>query len=402
MPTADIRSGQALVIVRWAIVLLAALLVALFAVRNAAVQAWAEGDPQRAVSAWPGHPDAEISLGMIEIAEAMRDRRPVSPSVIRRVEQAALRAPLAPEPFLVHGVRADLAGDSLAAERDFAAAQRRDPRSLAAAYFLADRYVRRGDVEHGLTQLALLARLAPGGASSVAPYLASYAAKPANWPQLRALFRAEPALGDAALQALATNPASAPAILALADARQRSPSAPWLQTLLARLVEARHYGQAQAIWAAVSNVRVGPGTLLFNGGFSESVAPAPFNWELSSSTAGLAERRPGGGLHVMFYGQEDGTLARQLLVLPAGSYRLSLSVQPGSSNAESLYWTVRCAAGNAELGRVRLDQAASGWTFEVPASCPAQWLELVGSAPDVPRQSDVTIANLGLAQGNGR
>jgi len=81
---------------------------------------------------------------------------------------------------------------------------------------------------------------------------------------------------------------------------------------------------------------------------------------------------------------------------------VSLSVQPGSTNAESLYWTVRCAAGNAELGRVRLDQAASGWTFEVPASCPAQWLELVGSAPDVPRQSDVTIANLGLAQGNGR
>ena len=166
------------------------------------------------------------------------------------------------------------------------------------------------------------------------------------------------------------------------------------------MVAAGQYAQARAIWASVSNVRVGPGTLLFNSGFSNVRRAAAVQLGASSSTVGLAERRPGGGLHVMFYGQEDGTLARQLLVLPAGSVpACRWASSPGRATPSCAYWTVRCAAGNAELGRDRLDQAARGWTFQVPASCPAQWLELVGSAPDVPRQSDVTIANLGLREG---
>ena len=126
---------------RGAAAVVVALLIAVLAVRNAAVQAWAQVDPQRAVAVWSGHPDAEMSLAMIQIAQAMRDRKLVPPSVFHRIDRAALRSPLAPEPFLVHGVAAGLAGNGAAAERDFIAAQHRDPRSLAAAYFLADRYV---------------------------------------------------------------------------------------------------------------------------------------------------------------------------------------------------------------------------------------------------------------------
>ena len=386
---------------RGAATLIAALLVAVLAVRNAAVETWAEVDPQRAVAVWSGHPDAEMSLAMIQIAEAMRHRKPVPASVFQRIDRAALRAPLAPEPFLVHGVAADLAGKGAAAEGDFLAAQHRDPRSLAAAYFLADRYVRSGDAERGLKQIAVLARLAPGGAATVAPYLATFAAKRSNWPPLRALFRAEPALGDAALRALAMDSANAPAILALADSRQRSPSASWVPILLGRMVAAGQFGQARAIWASVSRTEMGRDTLLFDSGFSNAAAPPPFNWELASSTVGVAERRPGGLLHVIFYGQDDGALARQLVVLPAGTYELTLRVQPGPVHAEALYWTVRCASSNGEISRIRLDQAASGWKFQVPSGCPAQWLELIGSAADVTQQSDVTLSNVALRRGGG-
>ncbi|MES2120711.1 MAG: hypothetical protein V4513_09070 [Pseudomonadota bacterium] len=388
-------------IARGLVALIAALLIGVVAVRNAAVQAWSETAPKRANAAWSDHPDAQISVAMIEIAQAIRNRQVVPATAFRRIDAAALRAPLAPEPFLVHGVKADLAGDSAAAERDFVAAQRRDPRSLPAAYFLAERYFRNGDARRGLVQIAVLSRLAPGGRESAAPYLAAYAQNRANWPQLRALFAAEPSLGDSALQTLALDPANAPIILALADQRQREASATWVPTLLSRMVAAGRYGDARAIWASVSGVRANDQTLLFDPGFGQASPPPPFNWDLTSSTVGIAERVSGGSLHTVFYGQEGGPLARQLLVLSPGTYRLSSRVAGGSSRPESLYWLVRCDKANTELGRVRLDLAARGWTFQVPASCPAQWLELTGSAPDLPQQSEVTVTGLSLTRGGG-
>ena len=45
---------------RGAAAVVVALLIAVLAVRNAAVQAWAQVDPQRAVAVWSGHPDAEM------------------------------------------------------------------------------------------------------------------------------------------------------------------------------------------------------------------------------------------------------------------------------------------------------------------------------------------------------
>ena len=258
---------------------------------------------------------------------------------------------------------------------------------------------RSGDVERGLKQIAVLSRLAPGGPANVAPYLATFAANRSNWPPLRALFRDEPALGDAALQALAIGQANAPAILALADSRQRSPSASWVPILLGRMVAAGQFTQARAVWAWVSKIEVGPGTLLFDGGFSNAAPPPPFNWELASSTVGVAERRPGGALHVIFYGQEDGALARAIAgpsggLLPVDAAR---PAWPGACRGTVLDGALRHRKQGAR--QIGLDQAASGWTFQVPGGCPAQWLELVGSAADVPQQSDVTLSSVALRRG---
>src|SRR6185312_5611299 len=158
-------------------------------VRNAAVLLYAPSKPMLAAKFWPTHPATEISLSMTEIARAARDRRDVPPSTFAMMSDASSKEPLAPEPFLVRGVQAELARDGAVAQKAFEAAQWRDPRSLPAAYFLADRYFRTGDRVLGLREIAALARLSPAGPSSVAPYLAAYAANPANWPALRNLFQ---------------------------------------------------------------------------------------------------------------------------------------------------------------------------------------------------------------------
>jgi hypothetical protein len=340
-----------------------------------------------------------VALALTDIARAAAARQAVRPQTFSMMDDAARHAPLAPEPFLVQGVKQQLAGRPDAAERAFTAAQWRDPRSLPAAYFLADYYFRRGDALDALRQVATVARLSPEGPQRIAPYVAAYAKNRSTWPQLRGIFRSEPRIGDAVLYTLATDAANAETILSLATPARRTPESVWVAPLLQSLVGAGEYVKARAIWADVSRVRTGSGELLHDAGFSDKRSPAPFNWELTSSAVGLAERQTGGRLHALFYGQQDGVLARQLLVLPAGTYRLSMHVLPGAERIEALSWTLRCDRPARELSRVGLDSAARGWLFDVPPDCPAQWLELSGRGSEIAQQSDVTLSGLGLSRG---
>ena len=378
------------------VVILLALLLAVPVIRNAAAGALAERAPAQAARVWPDHPAVELSLGLTQIAQATYERRPVAGPVFETIYEAATKAPLAPEAFLVRGVQARLAGQTPVAEQSFLAAARRDPRSLPARFFLAELYFRSGDAQRGLQQIAVLARLAPNGFQSVAPYLAAYAKDRANWPQLRRLFRSDPALRDTALAALATDAANADVILALAGDRLQGSRPPWAPTLIASLVKAGQYRKAHALWATSSSIRVQPGTLLYDPGFADVQAPPPFNWELTSSTVGLAERLPGGRLHVIFYGREDGVLAKQLLLLGPGAYRMTMQVTGDLSRARALSWSVRCEKSQTPFATVPLDAASRGWTIRVPQGCGAQWLELSGSSTDIPQQSDVTISALRL------
>lgn len=382
-------------IVRRALVVIAAMLLVATIVRNAAVKMPAQSSPAGAASVWPTHPTAEISLAMTEIARAARDRRPIPPSVFALIGDAATKDPLAPEPFLVRGVQAELAGKGALAQRAFEAAQWRDPRSLPAAYFLADRYVRAGNVDRGLSQIAALARLSPDGATTAGPYIAAFAANPANWPVLRRAFRSNPELAGPALNALASNIATVPAVLALADPGAKASQAQWLAPLLNTLTGAGEYTKARAIWAKASAARTDE--LIHDARFTDKVAPPPFNWSLTSSAVGLAERQPGGRLHILFYGQEDGILATQLLLLKPGPYRLTMQLFGDPARARSLNWSIWCDKAPAPISSVTLEAAAArGWGFIVPAGCAAQWLKLSGASGDISQQVDETLGALKL------
>src|SRR5438477_2253539 len=240
--------------VRRLLVLVLAVLVAVEVVRNAAVAALVERSPAAAARAWPSHPDAELAVGMMEIGAAARERKPVAAPTFAMIDDAARKAPLDPEPFLVHGVQAELAGDRGLAARSFLAAERRDPRSLPARYFLADVFYRAGDPRRTLEQIATLARLAPNGALTIGPYLAAYAKNRAAWPYLRELFRSNPGLADASLTVLAHDPANADAVLALADMRSTA-EGNWAPSLVNSLVAAGQYARARAVWAATWHLR---------------------------------------------------------------------------------------------------------------------------------------------------
>ena len=122
----------------------------------------------------------------------------------------------------------------------------------------------------------------------------------------------------------------------------------------------------------------------------------PFNWTLTSSTVGLAEREPGGRLHVIYYGQEDGLLAQQLILLLPGAYRLTMAVSGDLSRAKAMNWSLRCDGSSKPFASVGLDAVARGWIFAVPPGCAAQWLELSGTSADISQQAEVIVSNLKL------
>ena len=132
-----------------------------------------------------------------------------------------------------------------------------------------------------------------------------------------------------------------------------------------------------------------------------SISKSPFHfvkWNRllrSFSSLGLAERQGSGRLHVVYYGQDNGVLAAQLLVLKPGRYRLRMQVS--GDPAGMLSWTVSCARNGPQLAKMPLAASVDG-TFIVPGDCAAQRLELAGSAPELSRTVDVTITGLNLMQ----
>lgn len=386
-------------IARRVLIVVVALLLAAQVVRNSAVAAFSEFRPASAARLWAGHPSVELSLGLLEIGRASRARTRVSPASFAMIDDAARKSPLSPEPFLVRGIQSRLAGDIDAARRDFVAAQWRDPRSLPAAYFLAEYYFRGGQPIQGLRQTAILARLSPGGVTTVAPYVAAYAQNRSNWAQIRDLFKTEPSIEDDVLVALAQNAANTDAVLALADADHRRSDSPWVSVLLHGLVDAGQYSRARAIWASAGGVHQGAATLVYDATFSDPKTPPPFNWALTSSTVGLAERQHGQRLHAIFYGSEDGVLASELLLLQPGTYRMQFRLGPSPLHPEAISWSLRCDKASDPFATIAVDAAATrGLEFAVPANCQAQWLELSGRSGDIAQQSDVTITDLRLAR----
>lgn len=386
-----------MLIVRRIAVVLLALLLAAQVVRNAAVAALAPLHPDSAAKIWASHPSVEISRGLAAIGLASRERKPIDPGVFAMIDDAAAKSPLSPEPYLVRGVRAQTEGDAETAKRAFLAAQWRDPRSMPAAYFLANYFFRAGHPLEGLRQTATLARLSPSGTAAVAPFVAAYARDPSNWPQIRALFRSQAGMEEGVLVALAQDSHNADAVLALADRSHRRPDSDWLRVLLSSLAASGDYQGARTIWESVGGGHA-DGGLVFDSGFSNPVPPPPFNWSFASSTVGLAERQSGKRLHVIFYGNQDGVLASELLLLPAGSYRLEMKLA-APAHAELLQWSIRCDKASDPIATIRIDEAASrGWSFQVPESCLAQWLELSGRSGDIAQQAEATIAGLSVTR----
>lgn len=389
-------------IARAFLIVVAGGLVAVQVVRTAAVA----NDASRATLAlqlWPSHPAVLIDRTMGEIGTRAARGQALTPAILGQVDQIANQAPLAPEPFLIKGALAQVEQQQEAAEQLFTAARARDPRSVAARYFLADRYLRSDRTGEALAEIAALSRLFPQGMAGFGPALAKFAQTAGAVPQLRRLFQSSPQLEPVVLGALADEANNARLILALWGRRQ-APADPataeWQAKLVNKLVEQGQFGSAYAIWRLVAGMPDSKGTL-FNPGFAKSTAPPPFNWKLATA-GGVVEPTRGNRLQVIYFGRNDAILAEQLLLLAPGRYQLSMDISAPPGEGGAMAWSLTCVAGKNAIFRLPIERKGRlAVGFTVPPGCTAQRLQLTGTPGDFPQSQDFSIGKFSLAKAAG-
>jgi len=277
----------------------------------------------------------------------------------------------------------------------------------------------RGDYSTAFTESDVLLRQEPDLESTLRPSMLSMLDDPAAVGPLvsRLVYRPDWRSGFLAdLAGHGTNIATVRSVFEALNASGAPLSQGEASSLINRMLADGAYQQALFQWRrflpkAIRDSSVG---LLFDPRFQGLPGPPPFNWKLVDEGGALSEiattEDGGTALHLAYPAAEARLLADQLIVLPAGAYRLTGQVSFAQPTSEAqLEWRVGCVGGGAGLASARPDASAHGWSgfsldLTVPPSCPAQDLRLSSLARDSFEHSEAWVRNLALvpvAAGSG-
>ncbi|HEY0412867.1 MAG TPA: hypothetical protein VGD66_06990 [Allosphingosinicella sp.] len=393
-------------VARWLICAAAALFAGWWVVRMAAVDALVRQNPFLAAAIAPEHPRVKIALAMTEFT--LRNGH-VGRAARAGVGDALRRSALSDEPFVLGAVYAIAGGEGARGDRLLEEARRRNPRSRLTRLLLVDRYLRENRADAAGTEIGVLRRLLPQADQVLIPELARMARAPETSASMKRILARDAVVRNSVLAHLAATGADTGLILGIAAAAP-SGSAPadWQRVLIGRLAGEGHVADAYRLWLRFGGRGAAGAKGIYDPGFAGLPGGPPFNWELVTGGEGVAERTPGGALQVDYYGRAPVTLARQIMMLAPGAYRLAFHAEgDAKGDGSRLTWNVTCLGAAGRLLQLPLTGIASGPRtlaagFTVPPGCAAQWLSLDGSAGDVATEQAVTLSSLQLTGGRTR
>lgn len=390
------------------VALLLSLFLSYWVVRTSIVSETGRTRPRMAAMVAAKDPSVVAALAERELRTRMGRTRP---SVARATRQALNRAPFMDDPFLLDGIDRLMRRDRRAAEALLQHALDRNPRSRLARLFMLEFSLRRGDVSRAAMDMTILGRLMPDVQTIFLPELARLAHDPRTRGPLQQALRSDRRMLESLLHHMASKGADPALILGLAgNLRTASPEAPgdWRAALIDSMIKKGKVRGAHRLWAHFGGKEPKDReNLIYDGDFEGLPGLTPFNWALSSSDLGAAERDKPAGLQVEYYGRAPGDLASQLLVLPPGPYRLSFRAEGDAAGPQArLIWRVQCQPGpvilELPLTKITYTERILAANFTVPPACSAQWLKLVGEPTEFPKIENVSIRNLKLQRTGGR
>lgn len=313
------------------------------------------------------------------------------------------------------GLAAAAAGQQPVALRLFRISQRLSRRDSATQLWLIEENVRRNDIRGALRHYDIALRTSTAMSDILVPILVSATADPAIAGPLADVLAPDPPWAYAYYNHLVQALPSGQAALALisrlpAEVRRRHIEP--LRQLVAKAVDKREYEAAWRIYALLSGAA--PGELLRNGDFRSRNEFPVLEWQLTDTPNLRAEQTAPAGspgasaLRVSASSAAIGSAARQLLLLGPGSYRLrSVAAQESSPGPERLQWQVNCVGRDENLLNLDVTPRREGrferqGRFRVPPSgCPAQWLRLEVSAPDLPAGVETWVHRVEILPAEG-
>ena len=323
------------------------------------------------------------------------------------VRRALVSAPLASEPFTLlaaKGLTQDPRGHGQESAL-LTEALRRDPRSRSARILSLRNRAATGDLRGAFDQLDVLFRLSPGLVNQAMDTIARLIDSPQRMDLALSALSGHPNLYEPFVSSLVGKNRSRDVIVRMAQGLPADILArpPVRASLVGQLVDVREFALARSIWQRGNP----PGStgLVFSPDFSDQRTAPPFNWQMLVSTTGSAAFGKNRGLSVVYYDRSPGRLARQIVTLPPGRYRLTVEFQLISGTADNVRLQIACYGAPGPLTDLALYSSKPGFfktsaLFDVPAlSCNGQDLAIVGIATERRSETEVEVRRVDIMQG---
>lgn len=267
----------------------------------------------------------------------------------------------------------------------FTASERLSRRNLLTRLWLIENAVAKGDVPTVLRHYDIALRTSRTAPGILFPVLVNATSDDALLPEIARTLAKRPMWGGLYLQQLAQSGPDRSRVASLFARLKRQgidTGAAADAALYDRLLEAQLFDEAWSVYAAghrgVRQDRIR------DPHFAQQVAnPTPFDWQLSDNefvNARTEQVSPDKGQLVFTTSAgEGGDVARQMLVLPTGTYRVDVAVNRIESPEDATpYLRVVCVPSGGELLRRPLAlQGVSSAVLTVPGGCRAQLLSLL-------------------------
>lgn len=318
------------------------------------------------------------------------------------------RAPLRAAAARLLGATQLLNGDRAVAAYSYA--HRLSRRDLPTELYLIETRVAANDVAGALRHYDIAMRTNVTSRAMLGDILINASDTPEIAQALGRLLATHPAWLPEFYQRLtsqAKNPAAIMIIVGALDFRgDRDGDAEFITMALERLVQLGAVGDAEHYYQRVTRT-TDRAALIRNGGFERPNRFQPFDWIIASEPthSGIVERRPDAqGVALTLTGNESHAIARQLLVLHPGRYRVTATVGNVPRAVEErpkLVLSCRSGAAIATLPFAAADEKPRRFEagFTVPQGCEAQWLDIVNTPAFDGQPADPWIDDIGIAPG---